>query len=232
MSNSKWPKAFDESLPEIELYSSTKERTKYDNEAEFYSIIMATEYLERAYAQAAITEEQYRTQCSELLKQFNIAERAALGGGYAQGAITEEQYRTQIRAFMKRYDMDCPRAYHRLVVERAWERNPVPEPVPPEKLAAISNEITEHFITAMDAVKLEMRAMEELQPLLSDLMNALIQLPETPNAFPPNIKVREWLKKFNAMRAVERIDEDDATQLRHDLNDAYIEFKRFVNAKK
>lgn len=89
----------------------------------------------------------------------------------------------------------------------------------------------QHFITAMDAVKLDQRAVDELQPLLSDLMNALIQLPDTPNDFGPNYKVQNWLEKLNAMRAVDMIDEDDGRQLYHDLDTAYSEFSRYLKSK-
>lgn len=40
-------------------------------------------------------------------------------------------------------------------------------------------ETVQHFITAMDAVKLESRFVDELQPLLSDLMDSLTRLPES-----------------------------------------------------
>ena len=108
MSNRKWPKALDESLPEIELYSnrSTNEKRRYDELEALYSIIIATDNLERAYARRSITYSEYFTQCNEHLKQFRIIERAALGGG--------EETATTIEGFMKLYNMNCPLAFHRL----------------------------------------------------------------------------------------------------------------------
>ena len=93
-------------------------------------------------------------------------------------------------------------------------------------------EITEHFITAMDAVLVSERAMEDLQPLLSALMYALTHLPNAPASFSPKVKVNDWLMRLNKMRAVDTLDDEDATQLRHDLSDAYTEFKRFVSARR
>ena len=89
----------------------------------------------------------------------------------------------------------------------------------------------QHFITTRDAVTLEVRAVDELQPLLSDLMNALVQLPDTPDVFSPNDKVRGWLERLNAMRAVDMIDEDDMRQLSHDLDSAYSEFSRYLSSR-
>jgi ESCRT-I complex subunit VPS28 len=80
----------------------------------------------------------------------------------------------------------------------------------------------------MDAVKLEQRAVDELQPLLSDLMDVLTRVPDTPNDFEPNRKVQKWLQKLNSMRAVEEIGEDDSRQLYMDLDAAYTEFTRYL----
>lgn len=130
---------------------------------------------------------------------------------------------------MELYQMDCPRATERLL------RMGVPEPIQKSAdaghVAVTVAETVQHFITTMDAVKLEQRAVDELQPLLSDLMDSLTRLPETPNEFEPNRKVQKWLQKLNAMRAVEQIDEDDARQLYHDLDSAYAEFTRYLKRK-
>jgi ESCRT-I complex subunit VPS28 len=132
---------------------------------------------------------------------------------------------TFFRDFMAVYEMDCPRATERLL------RLGVPEPMKSgggDNTAVTVAEAVQHFITTMDAVKLEQRAVDELQPLLSDLMDALTRLPETPNDFEPNRKVKNWLQKLNEMRAVDQIDEDDARQLYHDLDSAYAEFTRYL----
>lgn len=218
------PTALDESLPEIELYESSKERKDYDNKGDLYTIITAAEHLERAYAQDAIPHGKYADECNKLLSQFKIAEKAALGrkNGGGGGSMT-------IETFMRVYQMDCPLASHRLLVMG------VPEPVKNsdggnKPVAANVAETVSLFITTMDAVKLDQRAVDEIQPYLSDLMNSLVQLPDTPNDFGPNHKVQKWLEKLNAMRAVDMIDEDDGRQLYHDLDSAYTEFTRYLRA--
>lgn len=131
---------------------------------------------------------------------------------------------------MQIYQMDCPRANERLL------KLGIPEPIKGSDdnaggVAVTVAETVQHFITTMDAVKLDQRAVDELQPLLSDLMDSLTKLPDTPNDFDPNRKVEEWLEKLNAMRAIEQIDEDDARQLYHDLDSAYAEFTRYLKRK-
>lgn len=53
-------------------------------------------------------------------------------------------------------------------------------------------ETVQHFITAMDAIKLEQRAVDELHPLVSDLMNALNRVPGLPPDHIGPVKLREW----------------------------------------
>lgn len=53
-------------------------------------------------------------------------------------------------------------------------------------------ETVQHFITAMDAIKLEQRAVDELHPLISDLMNALNRVPGLPPDHLGSTKLREW----------------------------------------
>mmetsp|Transcript_38407 Transcript_38407/g.78353 ORF Transcript_38407/g.78353 Transcript_38407/m.78353 type:complete len:224 (-) Transcript_38407:173-844(-) len=209
----------DESQPEVALFESSKEREAYDNLADLYTIILATEHLERAYARDAITQTEYKAECNKLISQFRLAEKAALG----KSMTTED--------FMKLYQMDCPRASERLL------KMGVPEQIKTaddggHHVAVTIAETVQHFITTMDAVKLEQRAVDELQPLLSELMDALTRLPETPNDFEPNRNISRWLQKLNSMRAIENIDEDDARQLYHDLDSAYAEFTRHLKRKK
>jgi ESCRT-I complex subunit VPS28 len=156
----------DEETEEVELYSSSRERQAYDDQATLYSIILATEHLERAYARDAVEQQEYVKECNKLISQFRLAEKAAL----AKLNMTTE-------SFMQLYQMDCPRAVERLLIMG------VPEPIRSSTgesadVAVTVAETVQHFITAMDAVKLESRFVDELQPLLSDLMDSLTRLPD------------------------------------------------------
>jgi len=96
---------------EIDLYENSREREYYEEQANLYAIILATEHLERAYARDAMEPKEYTTQCKKLLSQFKLAERAVL-----RNEMTTE-------AFMQLYQMDCPRATERLL------KMGVPEPM-------------------------------------------------------------------------------------------------------
>ena len=85
-------------------------------------------------------------------------------------------------------------------------------------------ETVQYFITAMDALKLEQRAVDEVQPLITDLMNALTKIRGLPADFEGLRKLRLWLEILNNKRAVDNIDENDARQLIFDLDSSYSAF--------
>jgi ESCRT-I complex subunit VPS28 len=58
MQKAQLTRMFSESDHEIELYSNSRERQQYDEQANLYAIITATEHLERAYAKDDVTREE------------------------------------------------------------------------------------------------------------------------------------------------------------------------------
>ena len=52
----------DGEVEEVELYTNSRERQHYDDQANLYSIILATEHLERAYARDCITQKEVSLQ--------------------------------------------------------------------------------------------------------------------------------------------------------------------------
>jgi len=213
---SRWPTALDQSLSTIDLYESHTERKHYDNRANLYAIIMATEHLERAYAQDCVTNAEYTTECNKLISQFKIAE-SALG----KNESTE--------SFMKNYQMDCPRAVNRLLIMG------VPESLRSsddgDRALTVATTVA-NFITAMDVLKLEQLDVDVLLPHLIDLRNSLVQISGTPKDWGPMQKVENWLVKLNFMRAHDRIDENDSRQLYLDLDSAYSEFNQYLKTKR
>lgn len=195
------------------LYESSREREILDEQANLYAIFIATEHLERAYARDAVEPKEYTAQCKKLISQFKLAERVL------RGVMNTE-------TFLQKYQLNCPRAEERLL------KMGIPEPMKggtDEASHAVTvAETVQHFITTMDAVKLDQRAVDELQPLLSDLNDALTRVPDTPDDFEPNRKIQKWLQKLNSLRAVDEISDEDSRQLYHDLDSAYTEFTRYL----
>ena len=80
----------------------------------------------------------------------------------------------------------------------------------------------------MDALKLEQRAVDEVQPLISELMNSLTKVPGITISFDGYQKISSWLTRLNQLRASEELSDDDARQLVFDLESAYNEFHRYL----
>ena len=96
----------------------------------------------------------------------------------------------------------------------------------PDNAAAAVAEATQHFITAMDVLKLGMHEVDQVQPPLSDLLLSLHRVPQLPPDFVGKAKARDWVARLAAMRAVDRLDEEAVRQLAFDLDSAYAAFMR------
>jgi ESCRT-I complex subunit VPS28 len=81
----------------------------------------------------------------------------------------------------------------------------------------------------MDALKLDQRAVDAVQPLISDLMASLTKVQGLSPDFEGLVKLRLWLQKLNQMRAIEEISEEEARQLIFDLEGSYSAFHRFLS---
>jgi ESCRT-I complex subunit VPS28 len=200
--------------------SSAKDRRRWDQLAEFFAIITSVEHLENARIKNAIERNDYTAKCSTLTGQFKDAESALL----ADNAIESTS------AFVAQYSMDVPYAMERLVkygvpatvLHRNHDEH---DAIGRARQAA---ETTQCFITAMDALKLEQRAVDEVQPLISDVMDRLNKCEGLPKDFSGLEAARRWLITFNAMRASDELTDEQVRQLLHDLDTSYSAFFRFL----
>lgn len=118
--------------------------------------------------------------------------------------------------------LDCSQGYHRLVVAGIPD---VPAPVGTVKVVA---EVVQYFITLMDSLKLGMVAVDEIQPLLGDLMSALNQVNTLPPDFDAKQKVQNWLTILNKMKASDELDKEQIRQMMFDLEGSYNAFHRAI----
>lgn len=52
------------------MFTNNKERDKYDNMADLYSIIVLMEHLEKAFIRDSITADEYTPQCANLIAKY------------------------------------------------------------------------------------------------------------------------------------------------------------------
>lgn len=120
--------------------------------------------------------------------------------------------------------MDCPAAVNRLIVSG------IPATVEHKGSSSDSGtavavaECVQHFITAMDSLKLNMVAVDQVHPLLSDLLAALSRLPQLPPDFEGKVKARDWITRLNKMGAADELNEQQSRQLLFDLESSYNAF--------
>lgn len=219
------PSTLRESRPaftqEIKLYDNNEERKHWDRLADLYATISVTEALETLYSRDAIAPKEYEVACSRLISQFKADETALVGSKKIVSAD----------AFYCEYQMDFPRAYERLF--RAG--------VPATMLHAPRDDRPDHvvvadtvrdFITAMDAIKLDTRAKDQVQPYIVDLLTSLGKMSGLPPDFEGTVKMKLWLQKLNLMSASSELGEEEARQLLFDLESSYGAFSRHLQSAK
>ncbi|KAG6828904.1 hypothetical protein H0H92_006355 [Tricholoma furcatifolium] len=179
---------------EVRLYSTNAEREKYNNLATLFGIIVALDYLERAFVRDSITAADVPS----------------------------------IEEFMTRYRMDNPAALHRLkvgvpaTVEHSSDAGP--------ETGKWVAETTESFITFMDALKLQMRAKDQLHPLLQGLVTGYARFKGSKD-WEGRSRMISWLITLNGMKASEELTEEQTRQLLFDVDYAYAEFFRSLSGK-
>jgi ESCRT-I complex subunit VPS28 len=201
---------------EVKLWNDKRERELLESYADLYAIIRATEKMERAYVRDLVSAADYETECLKLISQFNTLSSSLAG------LVT-------IPRFVQAYRLDCPAALNRLL------QSGVPATVElrasssvPASTAASATAIAQcvqSFITAMDAVKLNMLANDQVRPLLHELSTSMARLgPMLPPDFEGKVKANEWLAKLHKMGAADELTEQQARQLNFDLDSAYAAF--------
>jgi ESCRT-I complex subunit VPS28 len=205
---------------EAKLWNDKRERELLESYADLYAIIRATEKMERAYVRDLVSAADYETECLKLISQFN-----SLSSSLA-GIVT-------VPRFVQAYRLDCPAALNRLLqsgvpatVElRAAASSSSSGPASTAASATAIAQCVQSFITAMDAVKLNMLANDQVRPLLQELSTSMGRLgPMLPPDFEGKVKVNEWLAKLHKMGAADELTEQQARQLNFDLDSAYAAF--------
>lgn len=197
---------------EIGLYTtgSAKEKEFYDNLAELYAIFKTTEALEKAQLREAMPFEEYSATCSKLCNHYKTL----------KSLIKDDV--PDVGQFLQEYRLNCPAAYYRLV-----EIGAPSVPIVPEIPKAIA-EAVQHFITLMDSLKLNMVAVDQLQPLLLDLNDALQRVTTLPPNFEGKTKVQYWLGILGRMKASDQLNEEQQRQMLFDLDSAYNQFHKLI----
>uniref|UniRef100_V5GYY1 Vacuolar protein sorting-associated protein 28 homolog n=1 Tax=Anoplophora glabripennis TaxID=217634 RepID=V5GYY1_ANOGL len=198
---------------EVKLYHNAREREKYDNLADLYAVINTLQQLEKAYIRDCVTPKEYTGACSKLLVQYKAAFRQ----------VNSDEYPT-VDAFVRKYRLDCPAA-----LERIKEDRPITIKDDKGNTSKCIADIVSLFITIMDKLRLDIRAMDDLHPELRDLVDTMNRLSILPSDFEGKQKVAEWLATLNSMQASDELSESQVRQLLFDLETAYASFNKVLH---
>jgi len=201
-------------MSEIRLWANSKEQEKYENFADLYAIIKSTEKLERAYVRDGINAQEYESACEKLIAQYKVL----------YGSMKDMV--PSIEGFMQQYHMQCPMAYNRLV------KVGLPATIEHRKRATDDSsggaravaEVVQNFITAMDSLKLNLVAVDQMCPVLSDLISSLSKIPSLPPDFTPKEKAKTWYSRLYQRPANYELNDEEVRQMLFDLESSYNEF--------
>ncbi|KAK3091130.1 hypothetical protein FSP39_017313 [Pinctada imbricata] len=197
---------------EVKLYRTGREREKYDNMADLYAVINTLQSLEKAYIKDAVQPREYTASCSKLLVQYKAAFKQV-----------QSEFQT-VEQFMKKYRLDCPAA-----LERIKEDRPITIKDDKGNTSKCIADIVSLFITVMDKLRLEIKAMDEIQPDLKELMESMNRLSIISADFEGKLIIQKWLDTFSGMSASEELDPEQVRQMLFDLDSAYNGFNRVLH---
>jgi len=192
----------------LKLYANNEERESYEQLANLFGIIRAVDGLERAFSTNGISPREYKRECTRLIEQFKAAQQ-----------ITQLDTAEKVHNFMNSNNLSkCKMGFKRLV-----EGNPGVTYRDSGASAKVVAETVQHFITLMDSLRLNLVAIDDIQPLLSDLVdsvtNSLIN-------FDGKEKIGKWFTTINQMKATEELNEEQKRQLLLDLETSYTSFHK------
>ncbi|KAI0213874.1 Vacuolar protein sorting-associated protein 28-like [Lamellibrachia satsuma] len=198
---------------EVKLYKGAREREKYDNLAELYAIINTLQYLEKAYIKDSVTPKEYTAHCSKLLVQYKAAFQQVQGNEYPT-----------LESFVTKNKLNCPAA-----MERIKEGRPITIRDDKGNTSKCIADIVSLFITVMDKLRLDIKAMDEIHPDLRELMDTMNRLSILPEDFEGKTKVKSWLATLGAMQASDELSESQVRQLIFDLESSYGAFNSVLH---
>ncbi|KAL3869353.1 hypothetical protein ACJMK2_042046 [Sinanodonta woodiana] len=180
--------------------------------ADLYAVINTLQCLEKAYIKDAVHPKEYTAACSKLLVQYKAAFKQV-----------QKDFPT-VELFMKKYRLDCPAA-----LERIKEEKPITIKDDKGNTSKCIADIVSLFITVMDKLRLEIRAMDEIQPDLKELNETMSRLSLLPPDFEGKEKVKQWLNTLSGMLASQELDDSQVRQLLFDLESSYNAFNRVLH---
>ncbi|CAB54493.1 Vacuolar protein sorting-associated protein 28 homolog [Caenorhabditis elegans] len=201
-------------MREVRLFENHSEREQMENLSELFAVLNALEHLEKMFSRDHVSADEYKSECFKLIDQYKVTMRLVHGA-------------TSIEDFAKKYRLHCPAA-----IERIREGRPITVKDDQGNVLKHIASIVEQFITFLDALRLNTRAVDDLYPGLDDLYNAINTTSRVPIDAIVTTKVKKWHDRLSSMAASDEISDEDARQMIFDVESAYQAFNKALNELK
>ena len=203
----------------VRLWTTREGRRRYDDFATLYALARAIEKLERAYVRSSVDARAYEGACVDLVSKFK-ALRSVTRESVPDLERFFATYGAAVPKATRRLELGVPAtAEHRASTARGTEEDREDE-------ARIVAEATHCFIGVMDTVKLDMRAKDQVAPMVGDLLLALCKLGRLPADFEGTRCARKWALRMDAMRASECLSAEEGREFLYEIESAYAAFLR------
>lgn len=192
---------------------------KDDLIANAIGIIKALDHLERFYIRDVISPDEYTKECASLISQFR-AVITALDTGIDKFS---EKYATLVahsNVAIRRLKVGIPATAECQMVPKFVTCDPT-KGCSDAKMAA---ETTQHFITAMDDLRLKLYGIDVILPLLIDIESSLCKIPNVKPDSLARSALRKWITVLNGRKATDELSDDEGKQMSMDLDIAYSNF--------
>lgn len=207
---------------------TSQEKETKQTLSEVYSIIIALDYVEKAYLKDSISSSQYTNSVNKLLAQYKT---------YLSNDSVRKEF-VDLDHFKSKYDIVASNAVTRLergipiTVEHAILDTDITDNENGSKDSTISRkngyngkdvaQATGNFITIMDALKLNYKAKDQLHPLIAELLLSINKV--TQSDFKHRKELVDWIVRINKMKVEDTLTINEIRELLFDLDLAYKSF--------
>jgi ESCRT-I complex subunit VPS28 len=137
---------------------------------------------------------------------------------------------------MTEFKLSCPAAFHRLYVigipatlEHCTQSSSSRHGSSPTGSGKCIANIIHAFVTLIDSLRLGLVAVDQLHPLLSEILRNLNKYSELASEYQGKSIIKEWLIKINKRKATDELDKEEARQLAFDIEQAHNEFYQQIS---
>lgn len=214
-------------MSRVQLFETDGEKEIVEELSEVYSLIVTIDQLEKAYIRDCVDATAYTSACQRLLGQYaTLLRNSQLERAFGDIDEFSRKYKVQCSNGITRIKVGVPATIEIAQAAPAENRTSTPitysAPQQPVFNPQAVAEVTGNFITAMDGLKLNFRAKDQLHPLFSELVTSLNKV--STKDFEGRGKLIQWLIFLNKMKINDQLDDEQVRQCLFDLESAYKNF--------